>query len=749
MSLVQWFNEQHTRAVSNETAENFRGAYFGWVRGQDKKWYPAFSGPKESWWGGLGTRGNTLTMYYGNLLGFKKEGSGPNAIVKPFFGSTLKGQRQFDIADWEIDKEYYSGRNYQQTKDQTRDFFLMSDDELHQYLTYLATGKDPPVFAGIPEGVQGFTAFEDNEDQYTNQDPAALNMRWGIDMIDKFIRRDEPDDGTGRITSTNRQMRGQHESYSWMENVLFRDAFINLAMAQEDAALEDAAFKEQFVWDPYGRTYYNKEVMEKYAPESDPDGEKIFNRFLPAPADGHRPLDKKDFYGDLTYGYTPAKDADELQNQLNKIGSADLTVASQDFYAQRAYCRYIMYTYLPTQDVGNDMYRLLQTDTDHWTTDKRDEFEPNAWLNQRDGYKDRNIMMPYMLPGDKYLPDDMKMEGWRRKNIDEWSEGLWKVENSYTTALDKVEEDKPEEKPEEKPQKKPEKPEPDKPEPDKPKPDKPEVDKQLEEFKELVFEAFERGNAPEWIMKEVPSKKHRGKKAPPREVNISDRTDAVLMMKRLMRDNQWMNTQSQKLFSEYNESLMGAFVELMPELLPTVTGQRTSDFLEDLATGKNLLIPMDHDDMGNAVLPPWIVPDLDNPNVDRAEFDELISHHRNDHVMMNILLPLFDESVEKQTKEALDYAEKSKFDDVALDRLENATLYDNPALAHGQFERVVKYPSVFGGNEHMQYGDIAPDTLTRSERQDYDAPDILQKREVVHEEAPLQLTTPQVISVEA
>ena len=68
ISGITEFNLQAERSKKNQTSDKYYGEHFGWVRAPDNdgkiKWWPAFTGPREEWAGGLGERGNTVQMFF-------------------------------------------------------------------------------------------------------------------------------------------------------------------------------------------------------------------------------------------------------------------------------------------------------------------------------------------------------------------------------------------------------------------------------------------------------------------------------------------------------------------------------------------------------------------------------------------------------------------------------------------------------------------------------------------------------------
>ena len=92
----------------------------------------------------------------------------------------------------------------------------------------------------------------------------------------------------------------------------------------EGHALEDPNFKSLFKQVPavtIGEQYFPAGAF--YNPEYETYDEHYHEYSIHIPAD-YRTLRFNDYYGDLAYGYPPAKDGNELQEQLNKIQMAHI-----------------------------------------------------------------------------------------------------------------------------------------------------------------------------------------------------------------------------------------------------------------------------------------------------------------------------------------------------------------------------------------------------------------------------------------
>ena len=411
VKLVGGFADNQRRTLENDIPDKAYGTRFGYVRSGDK-WMPAILEsiePDDSTVLGFGAQHSKMRMRYGDELKWVADGSGG---WRPEFSNAR--DKEFIVTD-QIMKESNGLGTTKDYRDQyayTRDWYFMSADESHQYLTDPSTFK--PIQDEAPTNVwtkvvndwrlamHSMDTYRQSDEMGTDAyDPETFGgMNRALDrvMTNDFTPQlimDAPDSDDGfyvkKVLNYADDLGADVDNF--LLNSVFNSSLDRLYQAQYAAAKEQG-------FDAH------------YATGTEPT-QAEYRGLVPdfdlAPV---HPTDWSVLYLDTSKDLPIAQDAATLQQQLDTIsGYNDRTALQQSYLSQKAIVRYWM-----NQIAGNSMGGTNQLNDwiyDEYTLSRYSALgtRPNSkiragtanlrWLTGGDDTQAH----PWMNAGENILPD--------------------------------------------------------------------------------------------------------------------------------------------------------------------------------------------------------------------------------------------------------------------------------------------------------------------------------------------------------
>ena len=412
-ALISGYIEQSRREKLSDKPEATYGKFFGYVR-EGQKWYPAYLAEKRVWHGPLGEHGNTIRLVYGQNAGGNIDMKRLSGEWVPHF-NVWERQREFDVDDYTLTHKW--GKDAQ-LKDGLRDWFFLSPEENQRVLHIGTDGKALSVqqVLALPK-FSDFETFDDDPARYSmstngRHDAARwqkdmLDLKYSFDLMNQFHNEFNPDEGVFHNISGGTQ--GLYRVTNWNTGDDDEDGVLqNMVGPMGTTATKETLsyagqmdgtrhFKSmdadyKYLWGSLGENkWLIKQVMDQvstlikvqrdaaaeagYDPaQSEQRRAKITYRsqFSSALAnEGMNAFSQKQYlvekstpyrsYLDLGKTLPTAHDVAQLQSQLTHIrGMRDRSYIQQQFLAQKAYVRYMMYQ-VDKRGGGDDLAKALYT----------------------------------------------------------------------------------------------------------------------------------------------------------------------------------------------------------------------------------------------------------------------------------------------------------------------------------------------------------------------------------------------------